>query len=165
VKYFLLDASALTKRYANEPGTALVDYLFSHVAHRRLLSLMLGIAEVAATLARKRNSGLITPAAFSSAMSQLWRELIDAPEVTKLSADNPRINSSIPFSSIYAINATDALVLYLAVTLANQLRAIGNDLVLVASDQRLLKAAQAEGLLTFDPETETEAVLDALLAV
>jgi len=36
-------------------------------------------------------------------------------------------------------------------------------LVLVTSDQRLLRAAQAEGVLTFDPTTQTESDLDALL--
>jgi len=45
-----------------------------------------------------------------------------------------------------------------------QLHSIGNQLVLVSSDQRLLKAAQAEGLFTFDPETQSQADLDALLA-
>jgi hypothetical protein len=33
----------------------------------------------------------------------------------------------------------------------------------MASDQRLLKAAQAEGLATFDPETQSTTDLDALL--
>jgi hypothetical protein len=43
------------------------------------------------------------------------------------------------------------------------LRARGDDLVLVASDQRLLRAAQVEGLLVFKPETQTTTDLDALL--
>ena len=38
-----------------------------------------------------------------------------------------------------------------------------NSLVLVVTDRRLLRAAQAEGLLTFDPETQTQAELDAFL--
>jgi hypothetical protein len=33
----------------------------------------------------------------------------------------------------------------------------------VASDQRLLRAAQAEGLLTFDPEVQSQVELDVLL--
>jgi len=43
------------------------------------------------------------------------------------------------------------------------LRAGGNDLVLVAADHRLLKAARAEGVLAFDPEAQTQPDLDALL--
>jgi predicted nucleic acid-binding protein len=55
---FLLDASALVKRYANETGSAVVDYLFAHTARDRLMCLMLGAAEVAAALVRKPNGGL-----------------------------------------------------------------------------------------------------------
>jgi hypothetical protein len=36
-------------------------------------------------------------------------------------------------------------------------------LVLVASDQRLLRAAQAQGLNTFNPETQDRAALAPLL--
>ena len=42
-------------------------------------------------------------------------------------------------------------------------RKVGDELVLVASDHRLLRAAQAEGLTTFNPETESQTELDALL--
>jgi predicted nucleic acid-binding protein len=37
------------------------------------------------------------------------------------------------------------------------------NLVLVACDLRLLRAAQAEGLITFDPERQTHSDLDAIL--
>jgi hypothetical protein len=62
-----------------------------------------------------------------------------------------------------AINATDAVLLRLAIDLAARLRVDGDDLVLVASDKRLQRAAQAEGLLAFDPETQTETELGVLL--
>ena len=48
-----------------------------------------------------------------------------------------------------------------ALNVATQLRSTDDTLVLVASDQRLLKAAQNEGLLTFNPETDSEQVLEA----
>jgi uncharacterized protein len=160
---FLFDASALIKRYANEAGTALVDHLFASADPSRLVCLMLGAAEVAAALARKRNGGVITMPVFAAAMAQLRVEVIDATDVAKLPADNALVINSLPFTDQYAINATDAVVLRAALDLAAHLRLGGSDLVLVSSDQRLLKAARAEGLLAFDPETETEAVLNALL--
>jgi hypothetical protein len=52
-----------------------------------------------------------------------------------------------------------------AVDLAAQLRVDGDDLALVAADQRLLRAAQAEGLVTLNPETQAESDLDVLLGV
>lgn len=160
---FLLDASAMAKRYTNEVGATAVDYLFANAARTRLVCLMLGAAEVAAVLARKRNGGLITAPAFAAAMTQLRAELLDAADFAKLPADNALINSAIPLLDRYAVNATDAVVLRAALDLAAHLRLGGDDLVLVTSDQRLLKAGQAEGLLIFNPETQTEAALHLLL--
>jgi predicted nucleic acid-binding protein len=160
---FLLDASVLVKRYAPEAGAAVVDYLFANAACERLMCLMLGAAEVAAAMARKRNGGLITPTVFSAGMTQLRTEVLDVANFTKLPSDNALINSSIVLSDRHAINATDAIVLRTALDLAAQLRVDGSDLVLVACDQRLLRAARAEGLMTFDPETRTQVALDALL--
>ena len=65
---FVLDASALVKRYSLEKGAVLVDHLFTHATAARLMCLMLGAAEVVAALVRKRNGGLITPAIFVAAM-------------------------------------------------------------------------------------------------
>jgi len=90
--------------------------------------------------------------------------VLTAGDLLKLPADNALINTAIPLLDKYAINANDAIVLQTALDLVAQWRTDGNTLVLVASDQRLLKAAQAEGVLTFDPETQTEAALDTLLA-
>ena len=43
---------------------------------------------------------------------------------------------------------------------ANELRADYDDLILVSfSDKDLIKAAKNEGLLTFDPETDSESVM------
>ncbi len=39
-----------------------------------------------------------------------------------------------------------------------------DDSVLFTPDPRLLQVAQAEGLVTFNPETQTQADLDTLLA-
>lgn len=160
---FLFDASALAKRYLVEAGTALVNHLFAQAGHNRLACLMLGAAEVVAALVRKRNSRLLTPAMFAAAMTELRAEVLSATDFLKLPSDNALVEASIPLIDRHAINATDAVLLRAALDLAYQLRAIGDELVLVASDQRLLRAAQAEGLLTFDPETQTQAALDALL--
>jgi predicted nucleic acid-binding protein len=70
VHAFLLDASALVKRYAPETGSAIIDYLITKATRGRLLCLMLGVAEVVAALVRKRNGGVITPAIFAAAMTQ-----------------------------------------------------------------------------------------------
>ena len=62
------------------------------------------------------------------------------------------------------MNSTDSLTLKSALAVARKLRAAGDDLVLVASDQRLLRAAQAHGLVTLDPELQDQEALSKLLA-
>ena len=160
---FFFDGSALVKRFAAEPGQALVDSLFARVGRERLMCLMLGVAEVAAALIRKRNGGIITPTTYATAMADPRAEILNSADFAKLASDNSVVNSSISLLEKHPINATDAIVLYVVLQATAQLRADGDDLVLVCSDRRLLRAAQAEGLLTFDPESQTQAELDALI--
>ena len=60
---------------------------------------------------------------------------------------------------IYSVNSVDAILLCSALNIATDLRKENNELVLIASDQRLLRAAQTEGLLCFNPETVSQQVL------
>jgi predicted nucleic acid-binding protein len=161
---FLLDASALAKRYSLETGVDRMDHLFNNTSLDRLMCLMLGAAEVVSVLVRRRNGGVLSSATFSQAMNNLKSEVIDAADFNTLPMDNDLITAALPLIDQHAVNANDAVVLQASLDLAAQLRSQGDDLVLVASDQRLLKAAQAEGLLTFDPEKQTTTDLDALLA-
>jgi uncharacterized protein len=161
---FLLDASALAKRFVTEAGTLLLNHLFTQTGKDRRCCLMLGAAEVAATLARKRNGGKLTPSLFALAMTELRQEVLTASDFRKLPCNNAVIEASIPFSDSYALNSHDAVVLQVAVETAAELQMIGHSLVLVSADARLLRAAQAEGLQTFNPETQPQADLDALIA-
>jgi predicted nucleic acid-binding protein len=160
---FFLDASAFAKRYSLETGSDRVDYLLDNAPHDRLMCLMLGAAEIASVLVRRRNSGVLSAAAFAQGMTNLKTEVVDADEFNTLPMDNDLIAAAMGLIDKHAINATDAVVLRLALDVAAQVRAAGNDLVLVASDQRLQRAAVTEGLLSYDPERQTEADLDALL--
>src|SRR5262245_30643899 len=102
---FLLDASALVKRYGPETGSPVVDHRFASATRDRLLCLMLGAAEVAAALVRKRNGGQITPAVFAMAMLRLRAEVLDAADFGKLPTDNALISASLPLLEKYSINA------------------------------------------------------------
>jgi predicted nucleic acid-binding protein len=160
---FLLDASALVQRYALEAGTARMNRLFQRAPRDRLRCLMLGAAEVVAALVRKRNGGRINSAVYASAVRSFRAEVLDAADFTKLAVSNALVNASIAFLDSHSVNSSDAVLLQAALDEAANLRSAGNDLVVVASDRRLLRAAQAEGLPTFDPETQSQADLDVLL--
>jgi predicted nucleic acid-binding protein len=163
MNHFGLDASALAKRYTHEAGSDRIDHLFTHVPRDRLSCLMLGAAEVFSVLVRRRNAVQLSQAAFAQAVANLRIEVIDAGDLICLPAESSTIRSSLPLVDAHGVNATDALVLRSYLDQAALFRSGGNDVVLVAADQRLLKAAQAEGLVTFDPENQTISELDALI--
>jgi len=151
---FYLDASALAKRYIPENGSLHVHALLDRVPGNRLYLLNVGVGEVASVFIRTRNAGIISAACFAQALTEFKREIIHAADVTKQSVTNRLAFSSLALLEAHAISSTDALLLKSALTVARKLRLGGNDLVLVASDQRLLRAAQAEGLSTFNPESQ-----------
>jgi len=161
---FAFDASALAKHYSLETGADQVDYLFNQLTRDRLLCLMFGVAEVVSVLVRRRNGGVLSQAAFSQGLSNLKAEVLDDDDFSTLPTSNDVITAALPLIDKHSLNATDAIVLRVCLDLADLLRTEANDLVLVASDQRLLKAAQAEGLVTYDPETQPLAELEALVS-
>lgn len=160
---FYLDASALVKRYVLEKGSPHVHAILDGVPHNRIYLLNVGAGEVVSILVRKRNAGSISTASFGQAYVDFETEILRAAAIRKQSVSNRLALSSFPLIVAHSINSTDAIMLRSALVIARKLRAGGGDLVLVASDQRLLRAAQAEGLTTFDPETQDQAALARLI--
>lgn len=158
--YFYFDASALVKRYTEEIGSDKLDFLFANVPLNRLVYLDFGAVEVFWICVRKRNDRRITPREFTQAIGHLNREVIaDDSDLTTLPVHKLLVWASMHLIEAYAINSTDAIVLRSALDLATVLRDVGEELVLVASDQRLLRAARAEGLSCFNPETDPQQTL------
>jgi hypothetical protein len=103
-------------------------------------------------------------AEFAMAVSDLRAEVLEAPEFPLRSVTDAVVRASLSLIEIHSLNATDALILRPALDAAGELRARGDALVLVASDLRLIAAAHAEGVVTFNPEAQDQADLDALLS-
>jgi predicted nucleic acid-binding protein len=160
---FYLDASSLAKRYVPEPGSTLVHSILDRVSHDRLRVLNIGTGEIVSILVRKRNAGVISQAYFAQALADLKAEIVHAKDITKVSVTSRVVTASLPLIVTHSINSTDTLILKSALAFARRLRRTGDDLVLVASDQRLLRAAEAEGVMTFNPETQDQAALTALI--
>jgi hypothetical protein len=158
-----MDASALAKRYVPEKGVAQVNAILDTVPAERICVLNVGMGEVMSILVRKRNSGAITAAEFTQAAAEFKAEIVRARHLTNLSVTSRLIIASFPLIVAHSLNSTAAIILKSALAIARKLRVGGDDLVLVASDHRLLRAAKAEGLATFDPETQDQAALSALL--
>jgi predicted nucleic acid-binding protein len=163
VRFFYLDASALAKRYVPERGSALVDHLFASVTPDRFWVFNVGIGEVVSLLVRKRNVGALPPAALVQAIADFMAEVGSSTALRKVVAQDALVTASLDLIQTHSINATDAIILQSALDISTLLKAAGDDLVLVASDLRLLRAAQAVGHMTFNPETQTLADLNALI--
>jgi predicted nucleic acid-binding protein len=128
-----------------------------------MVVLTVGMTEVVSILVRKHNGGLITPALFQQALSDLRTEIGTKTPIRLVDVTGTLAEDAYPFDEKYSINSTDAILLRSALDLATVLRTAGDDLLLVASDQRLLKAARAERLSAFDPEVQSVGDLDAIL--
>ncbi len=163
MNYFWLDASALAKRYVPETGSSLMNYLFTRVPATSLMCLLEGIGEVISILVRARNRGGLPAIRFRQVMSRFNLEVIRHNDFEKLSADPIQVTTSWQWIEKHSINSTDSIILQCALDKANELRADGHDLILVSADARLIRAANAEGIVTFNPETDDQAMLNSLL--
>ena len=158
--YFYFDASALAKRYIEEVGSGKIDFLFENVPLWRLLCLTVGAAEVFWICIRKRNDGRINVNQFTQSTGHLDHEIINnQSDFRTISVPDSLVWSSMNLIETHSLNSVDAMVLRSALDIATELRSTGNVLVLVASDQRLLRAAQAEGLQIFNPEIDSQQIL------
>lgn len=160
--YFYFDASALVKRCLLEIGSKKVNFLFANVPLGYFRCLAIGAAEVLSICVRKRNDKRITQHDFNHAVANLSLEVIDsASDFKTVSTPNSLIWASLDLIDNHSINSVDAMVLRSALDVAIELRNVSDEkLVFVASDQRLLKAAYAEGLLIFNPEIDSEQELN-----
>ena len=160
---FYLDASSLAKRYVPEPGSGLIYAILDTVPGDRLYVLNVGMGEIVSMVVRKRNAGVISQAYFAQALADFSAEIVHATNIAKESVTSRLVTGSFPLIVAHSLNSTDAIVLKSALAIARRLRKRGDDLVLVGSDQRLLRAAQAEGVITFNPETQDQTALAALV--
>jgi len=160
VYYFYFDASALAKRYTEEVGSGKIDFFFHNVPLARLSCLTIGAMEVFWICVRKQNDGRITNHQFERAVTLLRGEVINTQSDFKtISVPDSLVWGSMDLIETYSLNSVDAMVLRSALDVAAERRNIGDVLVLVASDQRLLRAALAEGLQTFNPEVDAQQIL------
>ncbi len=158
--YFYFDASALVKKYTRESGSDKMLFLFRNVPLARLSCLTIGAMEVFWICVRKRNDGRITSHQFERATTHLRHEVINSQSNFKtISVPDSLVWDSMDLIEIHSLNSVDALVLSSALDIGTRLHNIGDTLVLVASDQRLLRAARTEGLQVFNPEVDSQQIL------
>ena len=161
--YFWLDANAIAKRYVTEKGTPRVNHFFTNVSPERMICLSDSMDETLFVIVKKRNRGEITVSEFNQAIQQFEVEIVNKTEVVQVHITVDQKKAARQLIHDYPINSTDAYILQCALDRAIQLRTDGHNLVLVSSDKDLIKASKMEGLLTFDPETDSQIALDVFI--
>ena len=120
----------------------------------------MGIVELFWICVRKKNDRRITELDFYQAGINFNYELIsNQSEFRTLAVPDLLVLDSMSLIETHSLNSVDAIVLRSALNIATQLRYTGNTLILVASDQRLLRAARTEGLQIFNPEIDSQQTL------
>ncbi len=159
----LWDASALVKRYVPETGSEIVAELFAQVPATQMVTTFLGYAESWAVLVRQRNRNVFDEASYKMLTSALQNDVILDVDFGVLDVETGAILAGIVFVEKHNLNASDAAILVTYLRYAQLEAQVGNRYVLVASDARLLRAAQAEGLAVFNPETFSVADIAGLI--
>lgn len=139
-----LDTSALIKRFVVEKGSLLVGAIVSRKGP--VATAKIAYAEVYAGLARKRRDGHLSESRYALACRQFerdWKACIRVDlwdEILLLARDLIRRH---PLRGFDAIHLASALSLR---------GALGEDITFAAADERLLRAANAEGLRVLNVE-------------
>lgn len=148
MSWFYLDPSAWVKRYVAEPGSEVMDALWEALTRGqgRAFCGWLGFGELVWVLQRWRNRRGLDEEAFRTVY---WQFRQDCQQVVWCSLSWQQVQASVSWIVRYNLNATDALHLQLAL---EQASLEGEEIWLVSSDRRLIRAAQAESLRSLDPE-------------
>lgn len=137
IHYF--DSSALVKHYVREPGTSTVNRMLASgtAAISRLTE-----AEISSALARRLRDGHLKSDQHHRALAALRIDL-ERIDVIELSA--PVVAAVHSLLARHALRAGDALQLASALLLRDRLGP-DNPMSIIVYDERLHRAAQAEGL-------------------
>lgn len=147
---YYFDSSALVKYYVNEVGSNWVETIIdAHPPNEIVVAQITGV-EVIAALARRALSGMASAAAASTAI-QAFRSDFQA-KYTVLSLTPQLFEEAMNLAELHRLRGYDAMQLAVAVDFETEMTASGvGPLTLISADNDLNQAAQAEGLLTDDP--------------
>lgn len=163
VGWVLWDASGLVKRYLVEIGSDTVDAVFAEAPSTQMAVTPWGYLETYSILRRRFNNGAFDLSAYTDAVTALQTEVVASGEFGLLPISDADVFAAISLIDAHNINSSDAAILSAFLRFRDSLSAGSPTCLLVAADQRLLRAAAAEGLMTLDPERTLPADVPALL--
>jgi uncharacterized protein len=148
---FVLDSSALVKRYVTETGTPWVSSLLDPVGQNTIIIAAITRVEVAAALAsRHRTPNGITLYERDSAVALLEKHC--ATNYNVIQIDQAVLDAALELTQYHRLRGYDAVQLAVALRV-NDLYLRNNllPLTFICADSDLLNAAQSEGLSVDNP--------------
>jgi predicted nucleic acid-binding protein len=148
--HFYFDASAMVKHYTVETGSGWVESILDQAAGNRISTATVTRVEVASALARKEREGTITVGERDKQVGILLGDCSKAYTLSPLSHDTA--SRAVDLTQRHPLRAYDAVQLGTALIVNQALVDSGLPaLTFVCADDRLLEAAEAEGLAVDDP--------------
>jgi hypothetical protein len=150
VNIYFLDSSALAKRYLTEAGSAWIRDLADPGAHNPLIIARITWVEVLSALARRQREDGLSADDIAQTIQAFRYDLNVQYQVSELDPSLAEVAGELV--GRYPLRAYDAVQLASALRAQADLsQAAGLTLTFLAADEHLLAVAQAEGLLTDNP--------------
>jgi predicted nucleic acid-binding protein len=147
VSLYFLDSSSLVKRYVVESGTPWVQSITSPGANNRLIITRITWVEVLSALARRQREGSLSADDVNRVVQTLRYDLDIQYQIVEL--DRALAELAGELVRRHVLRAYDAI--QLAAALRVQAALTSTRVSFVTADNRLTASAQAEGLMTDDP--------------
>jgi len=150
LSYYILDSSALVKRYMPEPGSAWIKALTAASSGYTIVVAQITSVETVSAITRRMHAGSISTRTAKAARLLIDRHFIRQYDKVRLTTDI--LLRAEDLLAQYPLRAADAIQLSSALEAHKFMVQRGlPQPIFVCADHRLLAAAIAEGLRTDDP--------------
>jgi predicted nucleic acid-binding protein len=146
---FILDASAVVKRYLLDAGTSWVRSLADPAAAHEIFLTRITRVEATAAVARSSRGGIVSVAIATALLTQFRYDATHQYNITEITP--PLLTEAERLAEVYGLRAYDAVQLAASLELHQRRQAGGlGPITLISADQELNAAATAEGLSVDD---------------
>jgi predicted nucleic acid-binding protein len=150
VSVYYLDTSAVVKRYADELGSEWIRQIATARPSYLLISSRFLIVETVSALARRLREKLITPKVYRDSLAAFEDDCQFEYHLIEVTAET--VNVARDLVGRHPLRAYDAVHLASALSTAKFFRpAELPEPVFLSADDRLVQAAEAEGLVADNP--------------
>lgn len=145
-----LDTIALAKRYIYEPGSAWISQIFSDDEISSIYIAELTTVELTAAIIRRSRGGSMSSEEAAKTLENFDRHLLSDYFVLEINSET--LLEARALINTHGLRGYDAVQLAIAEGFNRSQTEIGlTDVTFVSADSELLKAAQADGLKTENP--------------